>query len=255
MKLLDRIKRFMQDENGAMVATEALFLYPFTIFVIFTMIYISLYMYQAVALQSFAQKIAVTAAREMAYPGYIDLSTGGSDNGAVAIFGTNAIDWETCDNITLKTDASSVTVRPYRYLTSIGSNSSILSSDQRSRLQSAAASMIKENSLLVGELQGGVTINTTNWFVSQSVDVTITQSFPILGFVEALGFDGSSITASATASANDPDEFIRNVDLVVDTAKIFAKKLGIDTSKVSEIIEKCKDALSKFNVQAGGIYL
>lgn len=255
MKLKNRIKGFMQDENGAMVATEALFLYPFTILVIFTMIYISLYMYQAVALQSFAQKIAVVAAREVAYPGYINMSTGGSDSGAVAVFGTNAIDWETTGNISMNSDAGSVTIHPYRYLTTIGSDSPILDKDQRDRLEAAAAQMVKDNSILVGNLEDGVTVTASNWFVSQSVEVTISQSFPVLGFVQALGFEGNTITAKATASANDPDEFVRNVDLVFYVADGIAKKLGINTTKVSEMIQKCKDALSKFNVTVGGKFI
>ncbi len=256
MKLKDRIKRFIKDENGAMVATEAVFLYPFTILVVFTMVYISLYMYQAVALQSFAQKIAVVAAREAAYPGYINLSTGGSSGGsAVAVFGTNAIDWETGKTISLPTSASDITIRPYRYLTTVGSNSTILDSTQKARLQEAAANMVKENSILVGNLNDGVIVNVSNWFISQSVEVTISQSFPVLGFAEELGFKGNKITATATASANDPDEFVRNVDLVCDTAKNLAEKLGIDTGKISDMIQKCKDALSTFNVKVGGKFI
>ena len=49
---MKRIKRFLQNEDGVMVDIEALFLYPFTIFIIFWLIYMGLWMFQAVALKN-----------------------------------------------------------------------------------------------------------------------------------------------------------------------------------------------------------
>lgn len=248
MQIKKKIKKFLSDESGLMVTTEAIILYPYTIIVIFAMIYIGLVIFQGVALQNYAQKIAVIAAREVAYPGYIDLmGTTDDTSTAVSIFGTNAIDWEDGCTITVGNNAETKQVNAYRYLFNIGQNSDILSSQQKSKLTAAATSMVENYSLLAGDgVQ--IEINATNYFISQQVDVTITENLRILGFVEALGFKGDTLSATATATANDPDEFIRNVDLVFGVGEELAAKLGINTNKFSDVIKKIKDVLKEFNM-------
>lgn len=235
---MKRIRNFLEDESGVMVSTEALFLYPFTIFIIFWLIYMGLWMFQGVAIQNYAQKVAVVAAREISYPGYMNLAEGGDP---VSIFGTNAIDWET----NVKIEVKKATVYPYRYLTSIGKDK-ILDDAQLKSLQGVASSIVTENSMLVSDGPIRIDVDTENYFISQQVTVKITESLPIPGIVKWLGFDGSSLSATASATANDPDEYVRNTDLVFDFLDILGKKLGISDG-ISGAIEKVKSVIEDIN--------
>lgn len=230
---MKRIRNFLEDESGVMVSTEALFLYPFTIFIIFWLIYMGLYMFQGVALQNYAQKVAVVAAREISYPGYMNLAEGGDP---VSIFGTNAIDWET----DVKIEVKKATVYPYRYLTSIGKDK-ILDDAQLKSLQGVASSIVTENSMLVSDGPIRIDVDTENYFISQQVDITITETLPTPG-VFSWFRETSKLSATASATANDPDEYVRNTDLVFDFLDILCKKLDISDG-ISGAIEKVKSVI------------
>lgn len=251
---MKRIKRFLQNEDGVMVDIEALFLYPFTIFIIFWLIYMGLWMFQAVALQNYTQKVAVLASREVSYPGYIDMADG-LTGGKTSVFGTSAIDWNIESNAKIsvprvtsggRDGQKQTAIRPYRYLTSIGEESNILDS-QQTTLQNLAREILGQNSMLA---YSNITVQITpsNYFVSQSVKVKATESVPIPGLVKWLGFDGGTISCTAYASANDQDEFIRNTDLVFDFAETLAKKLNLDKdSGFGKAIEKVRSFMNKVN--------
>lgn len=254
-----KIRRFLKSEDGVMVSTQALFLYPFTVFIIFWLIYMGLWMYQGVTLQNYAQKLAVTAAREVAYPGYTRMVESKTSASPVSIFGTSAIDWSRSTKIEMTNKASNVNifysgsggsnvaVHPYRYMTTIGSDSNILSSTQKKSLQDIGMAMITENSMLANVKATKVDIKVSNYFVSQNVTVTMTEEVPVPGIVKWLGFDGNQITASASATANDPDEFVRDVDLVFDFADYLAKKLGI-SDKLDKAMEKVREVRTKLGI-------
>lgn len=248
---MKRIRNFLEDESGVMVSTEALFLYPFTIFIIFWLIYMGLWMFQGVAIQNYAQKLAVTAAREVSYPGYTNLAQKKGSDGkyygnALSVFGTHAIDWDTTNGVSIYINPTTkdLKISPYRYLTSIGKNSNILG-DKKVQLESIGQKIVKENSLLSGT-DIRVSIQTDNYFISQQVTVKITESLPVPGIVKWLGFDGSSLSATASATANDPDEYVRNTDLVFDFLDILGKKLGISDG-ISGAIEKVKSVIEDIN--------
>lgn len=228
--LLNKIRSFFKSENGVMVSTEAIFLYPFTIFVIFALIYMGLYMFQGVAIQNYAQKVAVIAAREVSYPGYMNLAKSGDP---VSIFGTHAIDWET--NVEIEVNKSAI--HPYRYLTTVGENK-VLGADQVAKLQKVASSIITENSLLATDQPIQVQIQTKNYFISQEVTVTITETLPTPG-VFSWFREKSKLSATASATANDPDEFVRNTDLVFDFLDVLGEKLGVKDG-ISGAIKKVK---------------
>ncbi len=245
---MKRIRRFLQSEDGVMVDVQAIFLYPLTIFIIFWIIFMGMYMFQGVALQNYAQKLAVISSREVSYPGYIDMP--GSGN-YVSVFGTHAIDWDTNgENLTITipkvTDGNVKSLRPYRYLTSIGSNSNILGDGQEAKLKAIAEKIISQNSLLTCE-NAEVQINVSNYFVSQQVEVTVSETLPSPGLISWLS-NKSRISATAFASANDQDEFIRNTDLVFDFAETLAKKLNLDKdSNFGKAIEKVRSFMNKVN--------
>ncbi|WP_295219021.1 hypothetical protein [Ruminococcus sp.] len=194
-------------------------------------------MFQGVALQNYAQKVAVVAAREISYPGYMNLAEGGDP---VSIFGTNAIDWET----NVKIEVKKATIYPYRYLTTLGKGK-ILDDAQLKNLQEVASSIVTENSLLVTDKPIEIEIETENYFISQQVDITITETLPTPG-VFSWFRETSKLSATASATANDPDEYVRNTDLVFDFLDILGKKLGIKDG-ISGAIEKVKSVIEDIN--------
>lgn len=250
MRLSKKIKSFLKDENGIMVNVEAIFLYPLTIFVIFALVYIGLFMFQVVAIQNCSQKIAVLASREISYPGYVDMPSGGS---CVSVFGTNAIDWDVNENakitvprVTQSTGEEKSAIRPYRYLTTIGKNSNILDGSQKDKIIKIAKSVV-DNSKLLASDNIVVEIKADNFFVSQQVEVKISEELPTPGLFTWFQ-KKSQVSATAFASANDQDEFIRNTDLVFDFAETLAKKLNLDKdSNFGKAIEKVRSFMNKVN--------
>ena len=77
------------------------------------------------------------------------------------------------------------------------------------------------------------------------MDVSVEQElldFPVL---EYFGIENPKVSVTVEASANDTDEFIRNVDFVTDTLEYFAKKIEIDVNGIRDKIDEVKE---KFNL-------
>ena len=52
---------------------EAAIIYPIVFLCLFFLIYMGLYILQYMSVSAYAQKVALLASREIAYPGYIDM--------------------------------------------------------------------------------------------------------------------------------------------------------------------------------------
>ena len=82
-----------------------------------------------------------------------------------------------------------------------------------------------------------------NMFLYQDVTVTVTATYSVPAFFAAFGLETDyEYTATAKISATDPDEFIRNADLVVDLISRVDKALG-------NPIEKTLDKISSLGVK------
>ena len=89
-----------------------------------------------------------------------------------------------------------------------------------------------------------------NKFLYQFVKVSVTAEYPVPAFFKLFGMDDISYTVSSTMTVNDPDEFIRNADLIVDLiAKLdqtfFGGKLASVGEKIGEVAVKIVDWFKK----------
>lgn len=91
------------------------------------------------------------------------------------------------------------------------------------------------------EKGGGVTcdINAKNYFINQTVSVTIKREGAIPEVFSYIGMDGvsSDITVTATAASCDGAEFVRNTDMVYDFVTFLSDRLHI-SDKISYLKEK-----------------
>ncbi len=252
-----QIKRFLNDEDGAMAVIEATIIYPIVFFCIFVLIFIGLYIMQSMIVSSFAQKTAVTAAREVAYPGYLDLASNGVFNtGAVdADFRNQPVNAETTDQknaqrgkaiIKCSFDSKNVKTDAYRYW-----KSDPLNNDTKNKLikfmvgSKGDKGMVTSLSVF-GTGKAEANIKCDNHVLSQTVTVKVTQElmeFPVLKF---FGVQTPKIVAVASATVADSDELVRNTDFIIHTIDSLGKRFGID---IAEMRKKVESALEKVGLK------
>lgn len=230
------MKKFLSDEKGAAQLIEAAILYPVVFMILFFLIYVGLYMLQAITLESFAQKTAIIAAKEIARPGYINEIGANSMNDAAV---------ELNSSVSLSSGYKFDFWTLYRYCDFISKDKKMLiNDDNRSTLSSCVKNMANQFSIIGAKDDVSVEIKPENYFFSQSVTVNVTQSvleFPVLSF---FGIDASQkITASACASVSDTDEFIRNADFIYDCVNFLCKKLGVDLNSITSTISSALDKI------------
>lgn len=247
--------RLTKNEDGAEMI-EAVIIYPMVCFCIFFLLYMGLYILQSMTLTSYAQKIAVLAAREIARPGYISLITSNNDayaNGAVEM---NLQDYSqeiTNDNnkkngsalVQIPTSAAGINVHAYRYWTTTIFEPAPLLCKTDGQYKEMLRTMVKDKSFMVTNGDNiVVNISTKNNIVAQYVTVSVEQDLARFPILEALGINTPKISVSARAAATDMDEFVRNTDIAVDVATVVTKKLGIDfgsiKTKVMDAVKKMK---------------
>lgn len=223
-------KKFLSDEKGAAQLIEAAILYPVVFMILFFLIYVGLYMLQAITLESYAQKTAILAAKEIARPGYINEIGKDSINDASVELNTSSVSFSSNYEFSFKT--------LYRYCNFISASENFLiNSSSKNTLSDCLKNMANTFSIIGAKSDVSVEIKPKNYFFSQTVTVTVTQSifeFPVLSF---FGMDSSQkVTASACASVSDTDEFIRNADFIYDCTDFLCGKFGIDLNNVTSTI-------------------
>lgn len=252
--------RFLRREDGAELI-EAALLYPFVLLVLGGLIYTGLFILQYMTVGAYAQKVALLAAREVAYPGYIEimnnekLSTTAIEvelddysKGAAATAEDNQANGYV---ITFSTDANEVMSRAYRFWLPDPLKPNPLArafkkSDQydpSSKLAELMHNMVDKYAILTGKNKAEVTITCNNYIVSQNVVVDVKQDLTNSQLLTALGVEQPCVHVSATASANDTDEFVRNTDFVIDAIKMIAKKLHLDVDDVAKKVNDVKKTL------------
>lgn len=254
-------KRFnyLHREEGAELI-EAALIYPLVLLVLAGLLYMGLFILQYMTVGAHAQKVALLAAREVAYPGYISLISEENVNNAAVELAlddySKAASGKKGDTngtvITFPVKAYEVHARAYRYWsddplrsTFTETNTSHASSqyDACSLLEGIMRDMADKNSILIGKEPANVTITCKNVIVAQYVTVDVKQNLMNSQLLRVLGVEQPYVHVSAVSAANDTDEFIRNTDLVCDALKMIAKKLHINVDDVSKKVNEVKEKL------------
>ncbi len=163
----------LRSESGAAQFVEAAFIYPVVFMCLGFLIYVGLYVLQYTSAAAYAQKVGILAAREIAYPGYINLC---SD----ATYSTAATEADVSDeaaasddifhgtvNINFNPDAAQT--RAYRYWTANPLEG--YETDFRNIL----LAMVNNHSIIGTKNTATADIYADNYFVVQYVTVKLTQ--------------------------------------------------------------------------------
>lgn len=174
------------------------------------------------------QKVASIVSKSMAVTGYEKVGKHTADN---VNFDFKDNKYFTQDSVNTIYDEKAKLYR-YFYPDPIAGNSDIES------INSSLTSLIDNLSIISG---GGVTcdINAKNYFINQTVSVTIKREGAIPEVFSYIGMDGvsSDITVTATAASCDGAEFVRNTDMVYDFVTFLSDRLHI-SDKISYLKEK-----------------
>lgn len=207
---------------------EATFIFPIVFFCMFFLIYIGMYILQSVLIYTQTQKVASIVSKSMAVTGYEKVGKHTADN---VNFDFKDNKYFTQDSVNTIYDEKAKLYR-YFYPDPIAGNSDIES------INSSLTSLIDNLSIISG---GGVTcdINAKNYFINQTVSVTIKREGAIPEVFSYIGMDGvsSDITVTATAASCDGAEFVRNTDMVYDFVTFLSDRLHI-SDKISYLKEK-----------------
>ena len=234
---MKKITSFFRKEDGAAQMIEAAIIYPIVFLCITFLIYIGLYILQYMSVSAYAQKVALLASREIAYPGYINLVSGDPYADASVEANLDNSNGSFDGLINLSFDPSTVKARAYRYW-----KSNPLDGYEQP-FKNILAKMIRENSIIGAKNEVDIVIKSENYFVVQYVTVSVSQQlmdFPVLEF---FGIESPTVKATVQASANDTDEFVRNTDFAVDALNVIANKLGINVDGIKQKVQEAKKTL------------
>lgn len=236
--------RFLRCENGAELI-EAALIYPLVLLVISGLIYFGLFVLQYTTVSAYAQKIALIAAREVAYPGYVGLiSQDKLEGSAVEVQLDDYSQAASSDVINIEQSVKNVNTRAYRYWSPDPLDTASFNDYQpKSTLKKMMQNMVEHNSIMVGKQEATVNIRCKNMIIMQYVTVEVEQEVLNNQLMTALGYKDPTIHVTATATVGDTDEFIRNTDFVCDAMEMIAQKLGIDVKSLRDKVNDIKEKL------------
>lgn len=237
------IKLIREEKANALI--ENVIILPLILFVIFFMILASFIVHDRATLDAAVSRGAVYATKCIADPFYSRLI---SDNNTSAgsldatISDPSSIVFKTKKSIT---DTSGIGINPYRYLTS--SYKKTISDTVKTEVVNIVnATKIPWQKIPTDNIKCEV----KNYVVYQKVTVTAKSEYPLPAFFKTIGLpDKIEYSATAVASVTDPDELIRNADLVVDlmVQSGLTNKLAGVKSKLDTLVDKIKNSpISKF---------
>lgn len=228
MKLLKKSENFLRDERGAASVIEAAFIYPVTVLVVAALIFMGIYVFEAVFLDVRAQMTADMAAKNISFSGYDELGDTFSvydflDDGIAP--GKSRVNKAYEDR------------KPYRYFTK---------TDVDGRYKEEAE---KYAGGLFFAANTECSVEVNRHMFGRQVTVTMSENIRMPGFFRIIGLrEDYQLSVSSSALTSDSAEFIRNTDLAVDTAEFISEKTGAK-EKFSDMREKISEFLG--NLKAG----
>lgn len=213
MKKMDRER---EANRGSATLVEMCFVFPIVLIVICALLYYGLYFLQAAVVNSYAQKAALEVSRLVSISGYEEF--GNISTATDFDWDGNIPDQETVNRVVSEHD-------PYRYL-DFSEGVAVASEEDVELVEAELVSLLKASSFLGGEPT--CNIEVSNYFLVQSVTVTVEQSFETPFFLTFFGMqDELKLITSVQAGATSPTEFVRNIDIAYDLVNYLLKKLNI----------------------------
>lgn len=224
-RILSRIK---EESAGAMV--ENVIVLPLVFIIIFFMILSAFMMHDRATIEAAAKRGAIFAASCISNPNYADLV--GQSGDLEIPYGR--------ENSTFSFSGVGKTVNPYRAFSGGNNVTGIVESKVRAIVAKTRIPWLPQDAVHVDCTQ-------KNMFIYQDVMVKVTATYKLPRFFSLFGLETNyTYEATAKTRTTDPDEFIRNADLIVDMIsevddKLLGGKLGKVTEKIGELATKVLD--------------
>lgn len=227
------LKKLKNEDASALI--ENVIILPLIFIILFALILTMFVIHDRSTLDAAAKRGALYAAHCIADPNYDDIlrnsnSASGSLDTSIDVSG---------GNMSFNFSKVGKDVMAYRYITNE-------SSKINNKVVNEVESIIDNTRIQWRDLDvGDITYKAKNYFLYQDVTVTIEAHYPMFDFFKIIGLeDGFDYEVTAKMTVNDPDEFIRNADLVVDTIVSIDNKTG---DKISDAVDKVKGVFEKIS--------
>lgn len=209
-------------ENKANAVVENVIVLPLILIVIILIIIMCFIVHDRSTVEAAAKRGAIYAAHCVSNPNYsMILSQSGNTSGSLDLSVTGAMQFK----------GISKNVKAYRYLKSTTPG---LKADVEKEVKA-----IVENTRIPWRDIDIVSVNfeQNNKVYYQDVKVTINVEYPLSPVFKVVGMEPIyQYSVTAIMTVNDPDEFIRNADMVVDLVAEIDKKTGGTLAKVKDKI-------------------
>lgn len=231
--MLRKIYGKLKNEKANSLVENVIVL-PLIFIVIYFMILMAFILHDRSTLDAAAKRGTIYAARCISDPNYtVILQKSGHEPG---VLDTNV---EKLNDSSFAEVGSHI--KPYRYLV-------MDTSDIKNATVSEVKNIIQKTKIPWREIQtGDINVDIDNKIIYQNVEVSITARYPLPQVFGAFGLPTEyEYTVEAVTAVNDPDEFIRNVDLVIDTCVELDQKTGGNLSKITSKIGDMASKLTDF---------
>lgn len=229
--------RYFKDEKANAIVENVIVL-PMIFVVIISILITAFVVYDRATMESAAKRGAIYAAHCISDPNYASVvASSGSESGALDISGK-------ADDISFAGIGKNI--KAYRYITGSGNVDDRVVTEVKNIISKTRLNLIP-----LGDVT--VTCDSKNMFIYQDVVVSVTAKYTIPEIYGLFGLETEyTYTATGKITANDPDEFIRNADLVVDLIASainssdggFATGVKKTVSTISDLADKLLDWLS-----------
>lgn len=218
----DRLKNKIK-EDKANAVVENIIVLPIILLVIMLIIIMCFIVHDRSTVEGAAKRGAIYAAHCISNPTYADvLSQSGNTPGSL--------------DVSVKDGAFTFTgiskkVNAYRYLKST-------TSGLKGKVQNEVMAIVEKTRIPWRDIDiVSVNFEQNNKIYYQDVKVTVNVSYPISPVFAVVGMESVfDYSVSAIMTVNDPDEFIRNADMIVDLIVEIDNKTGNNISKITDKI-------------------
>lgn len=217
----------MKDESAG-VMVENVIVLPVVFVVIIFMIISAFLVHDRTTIESAAKRGAIYASHCIADPNYASL-----------VGQSGELDFsKSVESISFSSVGKNI--KAYRYITGGASVQGVVETEVKKIVSKSRISWIPQDSITI-------TCSQENKIIYQDIDVKVTSTYHLPGWIEWFGLESEyKISTEAKISAVDPDEFIRNADLVVDLITQVDSATGGHIEKALDSIASMASKLSEW---------
>lgn len=223
-----------KEQESGYAIVENVIVMPIVFVILFALLFAGFMLHAQCTIDSAAKRGVLYAAKMICDPQYETIT-------AAAIDGTKG---ELNELAVADYNFASIEhYEPYRYLPFLSSSGL---NNVESKTSAYVQNIIDQTSTWMFTIDaGGINCEANNYFLVQSIKVTVSADYHTPKLFQMLGVEETyQLTSEAVMTVSDQDEFIRNVDFVVDMVSEVLESLGIK-DQIVEPLNKLKNFLTK----------